>query len=70
MKKILRFSDMLKESLPHKKSVDQLEKIRKLSKGTDIGDKVSPKEKEMANLYYFDNPIDTGIEYYKDYTDK
>ena len=62
--KISKFIEFIKESLPQQKSVEQLKMVRKLSKGTDIGDKVKMKG---ANLLYDTNIIDTGIESYQDY---
>ena len=47
--KISKFIEFIKESLPQQKSVEQLKMVRKLSKGTDIGDKVKMKG---ANLLY------------------
>jgi hypothetical protein len=55
------------ESLPQQNTVDQLKMVRKLSKGTDIGDKISNMNKQGANIQYIRNPIDTGIESTQDY---
>ena len=55
------------ESLPQQGTVDQLKMVRKLSKGTDIGDKISNMNKQGANIQYIRNPIDTGIESTQDY---
>ena len=62
--KVFKFTEFLTESLPQQKSVDQLKMVRKLSKGTDIGDKI---HMTGANLSYDTNVIDTGIESYQDY---
>ena len=62
--RIFKFNEFITESLPQQKSVDQLKMVRKLSKGTDIGDKIHPTG---ANLYFDTNVIDTGIESYQDY---
>ena len=62
--KIFKFTEFITESLPQQKSVDQLKMVRKLSKGTDIGDKI---HMTGANLGYDTNVIDTGIESYQDY---
>jgi len=62
--KLFRFADFVNESLPQAKSIEQLEKVRKLSKSTDIGDKT---KEEGANLLQQTNPIDTGVETYQDY---
>ena len=57
----------INESLPRQQSVDQLNKLRKLTKGTDIGDRISDMSKQGANIQYIQNPIDTGIESYEDF---
>ena len=61
MKHLLNFQQ-LNENLPRKQTVDQLKRLRKLTKGTDIGDKISDMNKQGANIQYISNPIDTGIE--------
>ena len=66
MKYLKRFSE-INESLPRQHTVDQLKRLRKLTKGTDIGDRISDMNKEGANIQYIHNPIDTGIESYEDY---
>lgn len=55
------------ESLPHDKSIDQLKKVMKISKKTDIGNRISDMNKQGANIDYIQNPIDSGIESYEDY---
>ena len=67
MKHLLRFQELTEGALPRKKTVDQWKKLRKLTKGTDIGDKISDMNKQGANIHYIHNPIDTGIESYEDY---
>jgi hypothetical protein len=57
-------------ALPQQSTVDQLNKIRKISKGTDIGDKISNMNKQGANIQYIQNPIDTGIESYQEFQKK
>jgi hypothetical protein len=68
---ILNFNDFIvKESLPQQNTVDQLKKLKKVMDkeiGGDIGDKTSKAEKKTANVYFFRNPIDTGIESYQDW---
>ncbi len=59
--------DNINESLPRQQTVDQLKKLRKLTKGTDIGDRISDLSKQGANIQYAQNPIDTGIESYEDF---
>jgi len=67
--KIHRFNefDVIEEGLPSQKTVDQLKMVRKLSKGTDIGDRVSDMNKQGANIQYIQNPVDSGIESFEDY---
>lgn len=71
MEKVLKFSEFLvQESLPQQKTVDQLKKLKRTMNkeiGGDIGDKIADSEKKVANVYFFRNPIDTGIESYQDY---
>ena len=67
--KILRFEEfeMTNEALPNKKTVNQLKKVMKISKRTDIGNRISDMNKQGANLHYMQNPIETGIESKEDY---
>lgn len=71
MEKVLKFSEYLvTESLPQQHTVDQLKKLKKTMNkeiGGDIGDKISDSEKKVANVYFFRNPIETGIESYQDF---
>lgn len=67
MIKIKKFSEINEEALPRKRSVEQLKKLRKLSKGTDIGDRIPDLKKQGANIHFYQNPIDTGIESYEDF---
>lgn len=55
------------ESLPRQQSVDQWNRVRKISKGIDIGDRISDMNKQGANIQYIENPIDSGIESYEDF---
>ena len=66
----IEFSKPINESLPRENTVKQLKRIRKLSKGTDIGDRISDMNKQGANIDYINNPIDTGVESYEDYEKK
>ncbi len=54
-------------SLPRQSTVDQLERIRKQTIGVDIGDRISDLNKQGANIQYYQNPIDSGIESYEDF---
>lgn len=67
MTHILRFEEITEGALPRKRSVDQWKRLRKLTKGIDIGDKISDMNKQGANIHYIHNPVDTGIESYEDY---
>lgn len=58
------------EALPRKETVEQLKKIRKATKGIDIGDRVSKMYKQGSNIHYIQNPIDSGIESYEDFEKK
>jgi hypothetical protein len=64
MRYLLNFQQ-LNENLPRQSTVNQLKKLRKITKGTDIGDKISDMNKQGANIHYIHNPIDTGIESYE-----
>lgn len=55
------------ESLPRQQTVDQWNKVRKIAKGIDIGDRISDMNNQGANIQYIENPIDTGIESYEDF---
>lgn len=57
-------------ALPREETVKQLKKLRKLTKGMDIGDKISDLTKQGANISYIRNPVDTGIESIEDYWKK
>lgn len=70
MKYILRFSEVNEGSLPRQSSIDQLKKVRKLSKGIDIGDRVPDLMKQGANIHYNRNVIDSGVETMDDFEKK
>jgi hypothetical protein len=55
------------ESLPRQQTVDQWNKLRKMTKGVDIGDRISDMNKQGANIQYIQNPVDSGIESYEDF---
>lgn len=65
--KIFKFIEYVKESLPREETVKQLKRLRKLTKGIDIGDRISDMNIQGANIQYIQNPIDTGIESYEDF---
>jgi hypothetical protein len=56
----LLYYNQLNENLPRQSTEDQLKRLRKISKGTDIGDKIA--KTKGANLNYLSNPVDTGVE--------
>jgi hypothetical protein len=66
MKHLLYF-DQVNENLPRQSTVDQLKRLRKLTKGIDIGDRISDMNKQGANIHYISNPVDTGIESIEQY---
>lgn len=70
MKYILRFNEINEGSLPRQSSVDQLKRIRKLSKGIDIADRIPDLMNQGANIHYSRNVIDSGIESYEDFENK
>jgi hypothetical protein len=55
------------ESLPRERTVQQWNKLRKLTKGIDIGDRIPDLMKQGANIHYNRNVIDSGIESYEDF---
>jgi len=67
--RIMRFKDFEKvyESLPRQHTIDQLKKLRKLTKGIDIGDRVPNMKQQGANIHFMHNPVDSGIESYEDF---
>jgi hypothetical protein len=67
--RILNFSKFSKinEGLPRQHSIDQLKKLRALTKGIDIGDRVPNMKKQGANIQFMHNPIDSGVESYEDF---
>ncbi len=66
--RILKFDEFgLNESLPRQRTVDQWNKLRKITKGVDIGDRISDLNKQGANIQYYQNPVDSGIESYEDF---
>jgi hypothetical protein len=68
MKYLKKFNDeSINESLPRERTVQQWERLRKMTKGIDIGDRISDMNKQGSNIQYIQNPVDTGIESYEDY---
>lgn len=68
MNHLKNFNDeSVNESLPRERTVQQWNKLRKLTKGIDIGDRISDMNKQGANIQYIQNPVDTGIESYEDF---
>jgi len=69
IKKFEEFSD-INESLVQNKSMEQLKMVRRLSKGTDIGDRITDMSKEGSNLNHIHNVIDSGVESFQDFEAK
>lgn len=62
------FGDETNEgALPRQSTINQLKRIRKITKGIDIGDRIPDMKKQGANVAYIHNPVDTGIESYEDF---
>lgn len=61
------YFDVVSESLPRQRSVDQLERVMKASEKTDIGNRIGL---EGGNLHFAKNPIKSGIESYEDFEKK
>jgi hypothetical protein len=70
MKYLISFGEISEGALPRKSTVNQWKRLRKLTKGIDIGDRISNMNKQGANIHYIQNPIDSGIESYEDYMSK
>ena len=56
-----------KEALIRQRSLDQLKKLRKMTKGIDIADRIPDLQKQGANIHYSRNAVDSGIESYEDF---
>jgi hypothetical protein len=65
--RISRYDEFIVEQLPQQHTVDQWKKLRKITKGIDIGDRTRDEYKNSANLNFISNVVDTGIESYQDY---
>ena len=63
----IEVEEVTNESLPRKQTVDQLKRVMKQCRRTDIGGRISNMNKQGANIQYIQNPIDTGIESYEDF---
>ena len=64
---ILKFDEFNEGALPREQTVQQLKKLRKLTKGIDIGDRITNMKKQGANIHYAHNPVDTGVESHEDF---
>lgn len=68
---LIKLDDFFKEgALPRESTIKQLKKIRSISKGTDIGDRIPDMKKQGENIELYQNPIDSGIESYEDFEKK
>jgi hypothetical protein len=50
-----------------KHNLDQLKRLRKQTRGVDIGDRVSKAEAGFANCIHMDNPIDRHVDTYEEH---
>jgi hypothetical protein len=64
---IMRFSEFNEGALPRQETVNQLKRLRKATKGIDIGDRVPNLKKQGANIHFDRNPVDSGVESYEDF---
>jgi hypothetical protein len=67
---VIEGDDLVKESLPRESSVKQLERIRKISKGIDIGDRIPKLTNQGNNIQYDYNVIDNKIESWEEFNKK
>lgn len=63
---ITKRSEPTNESLPRDSTVRQLKMLRKATKSTDIGDRISDMSKQGGNIDWIKNPIDS-VESYEDF---
>jgi len=54
-------------ALPRKHNLEQLKKLRLITKNNDIGDKVKDNNKKYPNGYSIDNPFDRKIDTYESF---
>ena len=64
---LYKYFQYMNESFPRQHSIEQLKRIRKMTKSMDIDDKT---QEEGSNKLYHRTPIDNGIESYEDYINK
>lgn len=55
------------EALLQQSTLDQLKRLRKVTKGIDIDDKVNKNSENFPNRWFHRNPIDSGIQTYQQY---
>lgn len=65
---VLNISDTIDESMVNKRSLDQLKKIRKMTKGIDIGDRIA--DESFPNSTSHHNISDVHIQSYEEYMDE
>lgn len=63
MKHIHKYNEFIKEALLPANSLRQLEEVRKVSKGSDIGEKTM--DDKHANAIWVKNPIDDDLDTYE-----
>jgi len=54
-------------ALPRKHNLEQLKKLRLITKNNDIGDKINHNNKKYPNGYVIDNPFDRKIDTYESF---
>lgn len=65
---MLNISNSVAESMVHKRSLDQLKKVRKMMKGIDIGDRIA--DESLPNSTSHHNVNDVHIQSYEEYMDE
>lgn len=70
--RILKFDEFetTNESLPRKKSVEQLKRVIDQSKKTDIGNRISNMNKQGANIQWIKNSLEGGVETLEDWEEE
>lgn len=64
MENIFNYKEFISESLIRSNSLRQLEEVKRLSKGTDIGEKTN--DSKFGNTICIKNPIDSLLDTYED----
>lgn len=64
---MLKKFDEFNEGFMQKSTLDQLKKLRKQTKGTDIDDRVKKDLEKVPDRMWHDNPIDRNVDTYQSY---